>query len=192
MEIRLSDYAPRIELETRSQGDPIPRIVGYAAVFFNPAEEATRFRLGRFEERMMPGAFDESLRRDDVLGLWEHNKATPLGRTSSGTLKLSVDNRGLKYSIQADTRLGLEVRQLIERGDVKGSSIGFFDTVDKVREEKGVLIREIVKTRIRDVGPVLQPSYPGTSAEIRSGDDVMVSVMLARLRADRERYQGVR
>jgi HK97 family phage prohead protease len=49
-----------------------------------------------------------------------------LGRTRSGTLKLSEDDRGLRYSIQLpDTQHGNDVLELMKRGDLGGASFGF-------------------------------------------------------------------
>lgn len=96
-----------------------PKIVGYAAVF------NTRSDLlgGFFVELIAPGAFDEVLTQD-TRGLFNHDPNYLLGRTTSGTLRLSVDARGLAYEI--DTPDTLTIRDLvvapIARGDMSGSS----------------------------------------------------------------------
>ena len=147
-----------------------PKIVGYAAVF------NTRSDLlgGFFVELIAPGAFDEVLAQD-TRGLFNHDPNYLLGRTTSGTLRLTVDERGLAYEI--DTPDTLTIRDLvvapIARGDMSGSSFAMRVAPggDTWHEEDGVVVRTIYKVaELRDVGPVSFPAYPDSSAAQRSLD----------------------
>ena len=147
-----------------------PKIVGYAAVF------NTRSDLlgGFFVELIAPGAFDEVLTQD-TRGLFNHDPNYLLGRTTSGTLRLSVDARGLAYEI--DTPNTQTIRDLVveplKRGDMSGSSFAMRVAPggDTWHEEDGVVIRTIYKVaELRDVGPVSFPAYPDSSAAQRSLD----------------------
>lgn len=81
------DFEWRIAAELRATGRSL---TGYAAVFDSPA------KIGSFTEVIRQGAFNESLRRgSDILALLDHNPERVLGRTKSGTLRLSEDARGL-------------------------------------------------------------------------------------------------
>ncbi len=71
-----------------------PMIVGYGAVFNLRSE----LLGGQFVEEIAPGAFDGVLTQD-VRGLFNHNPTYLLGRLPNGTLRLSVDARGLRYEI---------------------------------------------------------------------------------------------
>ncbi|NIP69360.1 MAG: HK97 family phage prohead protease, partial [Planctomycetales bacterium] len=101
---------------------------------------------------------------DDVRGLFNHDPSQLLGRTSSNTMRLSVDQRGLRYDIDVpDTRIGNDVVESIKRGDLSGSSFAF--TVDTVewQERDGMHIREIRGVHLYDTGPVTYPAYEATS-----------------------------
>jgi HK97 family phage prohead protease len=147
-----------------------PMIAGYAAVF------NTRSDLlgGFFVELIAPGAFDDVLAQD-TRGLFNHDPNYLLGRTTSGTLRLTVDERGLAYEI--DTPDTLTIRDLvvapIARNDMTGSSFAMRVAPggDTWHEEDGVVIRTIYKVaELRDVGPVSFPAYPDSSAAQRSHD----------------------
>lgn len=97
------------------------RLDGYAALFDTPAS------IGGFTETIRGGAFRASLAaRADVLALVDHDPARLLARTSSGTLRLTEDGRGLAFSLDVPaTTLGNDVLALAERGDLGGASFGF-------------------------------------------------------------------
>jgi hypothetical protein len=77
------------DLELRQEGDDNV-VVGYGSVFNTLSNE-----LGGFREIIAEGAFDGRL-NDDVRFLINH-EGLPLARTTNGTLKLTTDERGLKY-----------------------------------------------------------------------------------------------
>jgi HK97 family phage prohead protease len=155
-ERRFLSRIPR--LETRADGKPV--IAGYGAVFYNPDDPGTQYRLwGNTYERFMPGAFDEALKSDDVRSFFNHDPSAILGRKSAGTLKLSVDEVGLRYEVTPpDTQYAKDLLQSIERGDVSGASIIFDLPGDRSRvvwiEEGETEIREIQACKLYEVGPV--------------------------------------
>lgn len=170
MEIERRDYAfdGEDQLTIESRADGRPAIVGYAAVY-----NRLSLDLGGFREEILPGAFDRILSRQrgrqDVVALFNHDSNIVLGRTSSGTLELSSDDRGLRYVVTPPVSRA-DVLELIQRRDVKGSSFAF--TVDKSGEsfrpgEDGKAVRQIREVSgLYDVGPVLVPAYPQTSAGV--------------------------
>lgn len=159
-------------VEKRADGEQeFANIEGYAAVFFDERDtEKTQYDIfgdERVFERIMPGAFDRAMKEaDDVRALFNHNPDLILGRTP-GTLKLSVDRRGLFYVIDVpETQLGKQVTVSVERGDVTGSSFAFRVDDQSFRELDGgkILIREVNSVSLFDVGPVTFPAYSGSSA----------------------------
>lgn len=142
------------------------RIRGYAAVFNSLSSD-----LGGFRERLHQTAFDAVLRKNpDVRGLFNHDSNFLLGRTKSGTLRLGTDERGLWYTIDPP-KSRQDVLEALERGDVSGSSFAFTVARDGEEwiEENGKLIREVRKVAgLFDVGPVVFPAYPDTTAAKRS------------------------
>lgn len=145
-----------------------PMIIGYGAVFNLRSE----LLGGQFVEEIAPGAFDDVLTQD-VRGLFNHNPTYLLGRLPNGTLRLSVDARGLRYEIDPpDTQT---VRDLVltplARGDMTGSSFTMRVAEDEWRQEGDLIVRTIRRiSELRDVGPVAFPAYPDATAAQRSLD----------------------
>jgi HK97 family phage prohead protease len=170
MEIERRDFAfdDDNELVVESRADGRAAIVGYAAVY-----NRLSLDLGGFKEEILPGAFDRILTRQrgrqDVVALFNHDSNIVLGRTSSGTLELSSDDKGLRYVVTPPVSRG-DVLELIQRRVVRGSSFAF--TVDPKNEsfrtgEDGKAVRQIREVSgLYDVGPVLVPAYPATSASV--------------------------
>lgn len=138
-------------------------IRGYAAVF-----NSLSLPLGGFREKVQPGAFADSL-KDDVRALINHNPQFILGRTTSKTLQLEEDERGLRYAVDPPkTSYAEDLRESIKRKDITGSSFGFETITDKWDRINGENIRTLVKVRLVDVSPVAFPAYLDTSVATRS------------------------
>src|SRR2546427_740708 len=90
--------------ELRASGN---NIEGYAAIFNSLSED-----LGGFRERIRTGAFARAIReKQDCRALFNHNPNMILGRTRSGTLRLSEDGTGLLFDCNLpDTSAGRDVR----------------------------------------------------------------------------------
>ena len=116
LERRMVAESPELEVRKDSNGRTV--IQGYAALYHRDNAPAESQDLGGFVERIMPGAFDEVLSTNpDVFGRYNHDRL--LGRTSAGTVRLYLDDRGLRYEIDpkpADE----DVVQSLERKDIKG------------------------------------------------------------------------
>ncbi|HEX4612079.1 MAG TPA: HK97 family phage prohead protease [Urbifossiella sp.] len=166
---RYTRSADRVALQARADGKP-STITGYAAVFYDPSDPGTEYRLyDDLVERIMPGAFDRALREDDVRGLFNHDDNLILGRTAAGTMRLSVDRRGLKYEIDPpDTTTARDLLESLRRGDVSGSSFAFKPKDTSTRIVDGTYILERNAVYLFDVGPVCFPAYTGTEAGVRS------------------------
>jgi HK97 family phage prohead protease len=138
-------------------------LTGYAATFGTPARIG-----GQFTESIRAGAFAASLASGrDVLALLDHDPGRLLARTSSGTLKLAEDARGLAFSIDVpDTSLGRDVLTLAERGDLGGMSFGF-RTLDEAWPAPDR--RELRAIELHEVSIVhAWPAYSATSVAARS------------------------
>ena len=147
-----------IKIEKRKiNGKSNPVVVGHAAVFDSLSED-----LGGFKERIDKSAFDDVL-ENDVRAFFNHDPNHLLARTSSGTLKLSVDEKGLKYEFSVpDTTSGRDLLVSMERGDITQSSFAFTIQDDSWNKEGDIDVRTIKKVkRLYDVSPVSIPAYPG-------------------------------
>lgn len=138
---------------------------GYAAVFGMRSEN-----LGGFIEVIDSKAFNKTVKEADVRALFNHDPAALLGRTSSGTLTLGVDERGLPFSVRLpDTSVGRDAAKLLERGDITGTSFGFSTVRDSWGQtEDGFPLRSLQEVRLHEVSLVTFPAYPDTEVALRS------------------------
>lgn len=162
---------------TRAEVTPAGGLAGYAAVFDQPT---SRQRDYPGTESIARGAFDGVL-GDDVLALVDHDPSKILGRSSSGTLRLSADDYGLRCEVDLpDTQLGRDVRVLVQRGDLNGMSFGFRPGVVE-RTAGGVVHRSFAG--LGDVSVVSRPAYDGTSVHARNAAGRSLQAQLASIRA---------
>jgi HK97 family phage prohead protease len=153
-----------IRIETRAEGGDT--IKGHAAVFNSLSED-----LGGFREKLLPGAFRNVL-TDDVRALINHDSNLVLGRSTSGTLTMSEDERGLYVEIVPPaTQAARDLMQLMQRGDVTQMSFAFSirgEDQQWTENSDGSWLRTIGKVaRLYDVSVVTYPAYPETDAAVR-------------------------
>lgn len=179
-------------MEIRSFGqEAAPKLVaertieGYAVVFGQESRvmfDRTTRRC--FVEVIQNGAVTaEMLRAWDIKALCEHDKGRLLARcvNGAGSLRLSVDDRGVKYSFDAPaTQDGEYVVEMVRRGDLFGSSFAFWaDEKKNVRYTKradGMLLRTVTRIDLMaDVSVVSDPAYMGTEVNVRSLDAYLES-----------------
>jgi HK97 family phage prohead protease len=143
------------------------KLSGYGALF-----NQETVILNAFREVIRPGAFAETIRRDDVRSLFNHDVNMVLGRKSATSLTLAEDARGLRYTVtinEADAQAQSIVARIL-RGDVSGSSFWF--AIDPRDEEwqagsRGQLpLRILHRLTLIDTGPVTFPAYPMTTATV--------------------------
>lgn len=157
-----------LPVEHRADENGTVTLKGYAAVFGEMADIG-----GYFREVLAPGAFTKTLKTADVRAYFDHDRGRVLGRSSSGTLRLEEDRKGLAVEIDLpDTSDGRDVRTLVERGDVSGMSFGFIVLRQEWDETGDVPVRTIHEVELREVSVVSEPAYEGTSIALRSLDDM--------------------
>ncbi len=162
-ELRCFDNPVMIEVRKDDEGNEKKTITGYAAVF----NQLSR-TIGWFKERIDPAAFEGRL-EDDVVALYNHDFNMVLARTISETLKLEVDNTGLRYEFEApNTTVGNDLVEMVRRKDIQHSSFSFSVLDEKWEEdEEGTEIRTILKVkRLYDVSPVTFPAYLQTNVDV--------------------------
>lgn len=154
--------------ELRAEGgDGKPTmLVGHALVFDVLSED-----LGWFREKIAPGATRESIPRDDIRALFNHDSNFILGRNRAGTLRLKEDSVGLAVEIDPpDTQVARDLATSIKRGDVTQMSFGFIAEVDEWDMTTDPYTRTLKKIRLYDVSPVTFPAYPQTDISARSAE----------------------
>ena len=168
-------------LEIRNNGIVIERsyddsrhVEGYAVVFESQSED-----LGFFETIDRGAITQELVDNSDVFALLNHDDEKVLARSKNGvgSLKLTVDERGLKYEFDAaETQLGNDLLEYLKRGEINTSSFAFaLDYNDPEAEtwtrKNGANYRTIHKIAyLHDVSPVWNAAYSATSVSQRSID----------------------
>ena len=141
------------------------RVEGYAARF-GIEEVMYEYDGIQYKESIEAGSFDSAEMRDVVLNYNHGGK--PVARTKNKTLRLEVDDVGLK--VAADLSGTEEGRRLYE--EIKGGYIdkmSFAFTVSEDSYNKDTRTRRITGIkRLYDVAAVDIPAYDSTSIQARS------------------------
>lgn len=157
------------ELRAEQNKDGTTELQGYACVFNQVSTGLAR------KEYIMPHALDDVDFSKTML-VYAHDLNKPLARVDSGTLQISIDNHGLKFTAELpNTTLANDIRQDILAGNIKGCSFRF--TVDPagdeyVRNAAGETVRYIHKiATVRELTLTAIPAYNETSVEVTRDED---------------------
>lgn len=161
---------------TFATGSTPTKFIGNAAVY----NAESKFGLtsdsieGPFKEVLLPGCFAESIASGrNITALSNHvsQPSTLLGTTQANTLRLVDTPASLQFEIDIpDTTEGKDLSVLIGRGDIKGVSLGMFVMDDDVTVDANNLQTRVIKKAIlSEISLVINPAYPQTNVELRSG-----------------------
>jgi HK97 family phage prohead protease len=121
-------------------------------------------KYGQFQETVHPGSFRDTISRGADVHLLTNHQGLSLGRTKSGTLRLSEDGRGLRYEADLDPSNpnAQALRSAVMRGDISQSSFSFKVTRDQW--SKDFDRRDIFAVDLNggDVSPVNAGANPAT------------------------------
>lgn len=179
---------PVVIPEKREEGEQEERydVEGYASTFepyvlFTDPDTGDEYR-----EQIDPKAFDGA-DMTDVIFLYNHDGQV-MARQKNGSLKLSVDEHGLK--VHADLSGSERAREMYEEirsGLVDQMSFAF--TVEEEKYDKKTRTRTILRMRkLYDVSAVSMPANPGTDISARSAtwvDGVIEQERAERLEAEK-------
>ena len=176
-EIRTTNWVVRDENESRRiafsnmevrASDDGTKLVGYAAVFDSPSEPLP------WTEFVKRGAFTKTLNDGADVRLLIDHEGVPLARTTSGTLTLREDDRGLLVESELDP-MNPDAARLISalrRGDISQMSFAFRTIKDSWNQDRSV--RELREVQLFDVSVVTFPAYEATVAELRAKTDAVI------------------
>lgn len=142
-------------------------VSGYSIVFNSDSND-----LGGFIERINPNALEGVVEKSDVLCLLNHNEDKGVlarSKYGEGSLRLEIDEIGLKYTFEApNTALGDELLEGLRRGDITTSSFAFTVGSDNwSKREDGTYLRTINSiSELFDVSPVYRAAYDATSVKV--------------------------
>lgn len=162
-------------LREAADGGESRTIEGYAIVFGVRSVLLADW-YDRYYEVIEPGAIDEArLREMDIKMTMFHDREILLARSNKGqgTLRLSVDEVGVKYEFEAPrTCDGDNALELVRRGDLTGSSFTFWsDEKSSIRYElldDDVLLRHVDRIdRVYEMTIAADPAYTETTVTAR-------------------------
>lgn len=166
------------------------KVEGYALLFGVKSTDLW------FEEVIERGAIDENtILTSDVFALMNHDRCRGVlarSKQGVGSLELTIDEKGLKYSFEAPkTALGDELLENIRRGEIDSSSFGFrveSDTWVWDEAGSGADKRTVHKiAEIYDVSPVYTAAYAATTVCLRGLEAVKEEHRAAKKRDQEER-----
>ncbi len=154
---------PLSDFRIQKKDDEPMRFKGIAVPFDSLSED-----LGGFKERVAPGAFSNTIKKDDIRMLFNHNRDYVLGRTRSNTLTLEENEKGLKIENEPpDTQWARDLAISVERKDIDKMSFGFRTIKDSWNEEGKIPIRTLEEVKLLDVSIVTFPAYHQTKVQTR-------------------------
>lgn len=154
------------KIELRGDDSEGLTLTGYASLTDTP------YDVGFYSETISRGAFKRTLSNPDGVDvqLLVNHTGLPLARTTSGTLTLSEDDRGLKVVADLDPN-DPDVRALepkMRRGDVTEMSFAFRATDQDWSEDYSSRTIRSVEIHRGDVSVVSYGASPTTNATLRS------------------------
>lgn len=184
----------RVASNIKATDDKKMIVEGYALRFDTLSND-----LGGFVETISPQALKDT-DLSDVRCLIDHDSSKVLGRTTSETLELNVDDEGLYFRTQLpNTTYAKDLYENIRVGNINQCSFGFIlddegDTFEK--RDDGMFKRTLTKIRsLFDVSVVTYPAYSDTSVApaLRSIENIkqveVEKVEMERRRLDLEIYK---
>lgn len=168
----------RLNSRPEFEADAESRLIsGYGIVFNSDSHPLVIHDDEHGSVRVVEQITRKSIERadiSDVISAYNHNFEKILGRTTSATMTLSTDSRGVKYTVSAGKQsYADDLLESLRRGDVAGSSFVFtYDMAEgyELQDRKDGTVVAIPRriTKIYEMGPVTTPAYPETTAENRN------------------------
>jgi HK97 family phage prohead protease len=124
-------------------------------------------------EMFAPGSIALGPRERDVKLLVGHNGGLPLANTKHGSLKLRLDQAGLRfYATLGDSTTARDAYEAVSRGDLSGASVGFRIKPDGERwtEQAGAARRELLAIELFEISLTALPVDALTAVEAHALD----------------------
>lgn len=148
-----------------------PTLAGTGLRFRSLSQPMVGYNGRMFREEFAPGAFDESLREDDVRVVWQHDNKYVFGRVRARTARVWADEDALHYTATPpNAQWARDAMESIRRGDVSENSFAFLPVEGAVKWERrpgGMDVRVITKARLFEVGPQTNAAYQDTDVQVR-------------------------
>ena len=181
---RLLHTVSDLRVREDKEGKKCRTITGYAILFNTPSAPMYEYDDEEVREVIAPGAVTKELLDGcDIKMTMFHDRQLILARSKSGTLKYTVDDKGVAFEFDAPNTVdGDKALELVSRGDIAGCSFMFsthyYDRAyvarDVKRENGKTIITYTVNTitGIYDFTLAADPAYPDTSCEAEAREQV--------------------
>ena len=175
--IEKRNFSPTEETSFRAfEEDGKRYLEGYGSVFNQKSKLI--FEHGKFfYEIIDPRAFDEVLneKKLDIYLTFNHSRDKVIARTTSGTLQLSTDDKGLLFRAELpNVSYALDAYELVKRGDLFENSFAFVvknGDEEWTRDSDGNNIRIVKRvSKLIDVSIVTSGAYENTTISARNAD----------------------
>ena len=165
---------------------------GYAIVF-NEETLIGDAKRG-FREMIMPSALTNTLMKDVPLKYNHMDNFLVIARTKNGSLKLEVDDKGLKIRAELlDTQTNKDIYKMVQNGLLDKMSFAFTVNAQEWDRSGDIPLRKITSIeRLYDVSIVDLPAYEGTSIYSRSLDFVESELRAMDLAKENEKKELIR
>jgi len=158
---------------------------------FNDAYRIDDWWEGSFMERVAPGAFKDTFKRNgtNIKVMFEHGYDPQIGKKTLGKLrKIEEDKEGGYYEAELyNTSYNRDLEEPLRAGDY-GASFRFRILRQEIDEDPertswnpdGLPVRTILEADVMEVGPVVWGANPNATASVRSATDYYRPPNLAR------------
>ncbi|RDV25423.1 HK97 family phage prohead protease [Lysinibacillus capsici] len=157
------------DLQTRAVENENEAVIeGYFVLY----DQETELWQGAYEE-IAPGAFETSLRNNDIMCLDNHDSRIVLASFGSGTLEIKSDNKGLwgRAVIDLEDPNAKSAYRKVQTGKVRGCSFGFYPIKEEyMPREDGTYKWRVIEAELLEVSITAFPAYPQTDIAARQKD----------------------
>lgn len=168
-ELRLSNASrfaidATADFKTREDGED--RIIeGYFSVF------NSEYKVwDDWTEVVRQGAFKNTLQKDDIRALVNHDTTLVLGRNTAGTLELNEDAHGLfgRIKVNPNDQDAMNLYARVQRGDVTQCSFGFDVLANETEKRDGTTYTYLTDVKLYEVSCCTFPAYTATEIQARN------------------------
>lgn len=152
------------DFKTREDGED--RIIeGYFSVFDSEYQV-----WDDWTEVVKQGAFRETLKKDDIRALVNHDTTLVLGRTTADTLELREDEHGLfgRIKVNPNDQDAMNLYARVQRGDVTQCSFGFDVLANETEKRDGTTYTYLTEVKLYEVSCCTFPAYTATEIQARN------------------------
>lgn len=169
MEIRKSNKFEVRASQVNSDSNMV-ELTGYVAKFNSLTE-----LFEDFFEQIDPHAFDNTLADGhNIFLLYHHDWTKPLASIQIGTLQLSVDDVGLKFSATINKNISYcnDVVELMKQQLISGCSFGFVCVKDDVQynSTNDTFTRTLLEVELNECSLLCIPQYEDAEAQLSDSD----------------------